>query len=291
MATVQAPFDLLEVKLSAPVMRAGTLSKNDVIARLRRASARLVSVVAPAGYGKTTLLAHWAEADPRAFAWVALDGRDDDPVVLLRYIAAAIHRVKTVPSTVLDALSGPVAYSRPLVTSLVGGALTEGEGSTVIVLDDLHLVANPACLDKLAELFRYIPAGSAIAIASREEPKLPLARWRAQGDVLRDRRRRAAAGRAGGRVRAGRRRGRNRGKRRRRADRPNRGLGGRGVSRGARAPSRGDRPIGRLSAQVLGRRSVRIRLLPARTPVTVARRGEAVPAAHLGPGSHARQPL
>ncbi len=183
MATVQAPFDLVEVKLSAPFKRAGTLSKADLIARLRRASARFVSVVAPAGYGKTTFLAHWAEADPRSFAWVALDGRDDDPLVLLRYIAAAIHRVKSVPSTVFDALSGPGASTRPLLVSLVGGALAEGEGSTVIVLDDLHLVGNPSCLDVLAELFGYVPAGSAIAIASREEPQLPLARWRAQGLV------------------------------------------------------------------------------------------------------------
>ena len=70
-----------------------------------------------------------------------------------------------------------------MLASLVGGALTAGEGSTVIVLDDLHLVANPSCLDVLAALFEYVPAGSAIAIASREEPQLPLARWRAQGQV------------------------------------------------------------------------------------------------------------
>ena len=183
MAIAGAPFDLVEVKLSAPFRRAGTLSKADLIARLRRASARFVSVVAPAGYGKTTFLAHWAEADPRPFAWVALDGRDEDPVQFLRYIAAAIHRVKTVPSAVFDALSGPGAPSRLMLASLVGGALTAGEGSTVVVLDDLHLVANPACLDVLAALFEYVPAGSAIAIASRAEPQLPLARWRAQGQV------------------------------------------------------------------------------------------------------------
>ena len=53
----------------------------------------------------------------------------------------------------------------------------------MLVLDDLHAVANPSCLDVLAELFEYVPAGSQIAIASREEPALPLARWRAQGLV------------------------------------------------------------------------------------------------------------
>ena len=53
----------------------------------------------------------------------------------------------------------------------------------MLVLDDLHAVANPSCLDVLAGLFEYVPAGSQIAVASREEPALPLARWRAQGSV------------------------------------------------------------------------------------------------------------
>ncbi len=57
------------------------------------------------------------------------------------------------------------------------------ERPLVLVLDDLHAVANPSCLDVLAALFAYVPAGSQIAIASREEPALPLARWRAHGSV------------------------------------------------------------------------------------------------------------
>ena len=142
-----------------------------------------MTVVAPAGYGKTTLLAQWAEADPRPFAWVALDGRDDDPVVFLRYIAAAIHGVEPLPPDVFDALSGPGGSSWALRVPRVGSALAALERPLVLVLDDLHAVANPACLDVLAELFRYVPAGSQIAIASREEPPLPLARWRAQGSV------------------------------------------------------------------------------------------------------------
>ncbi len=65
----------------------------------------------------------------------------------------------------------------------IGSALAALEGPLVLVLDDLHLVDNPSCLDVLAALFEYVPAGSQIAIASREEPALPLARWRAQGRV------------------------------------------------------------------------------------------------------------
>ena len=65
----------------------------------------------------------------------------------------------------------------------IGRALAALERPLVLVLDDLHTVANPSCLDALTELFQYVPAGSQIAVASREEPTLPLARWRAQGSV------------------------------------------------------------------------------------------------------------
>ena len=83
MAVADVPFDLVQVKLAAPQPRPGTTAKRDVIERLCGSQVPCVSVVAPAGYGKTTLLAMWAEADPRAFAWVALDGvaRDRKSVV------------------------------------------------------------------------------------------------------------------------------------------------------------------------------------------------------------------
>ena len=159
------------------------MAKAELIARLCASTVPFVSVVAPAGYGKTTLLAKWADADPRPFAWVALDGRDGDAVVFLRYIAAAIHRVEPVPPEVFDALSGPGGSTWSNRVPRVGRALAALERPLVLVLDDLHAVANPACLDVLAALFQYVPAGSQIAVASREAPPLPLARWRAHGLV------------------------------------------------------------------------------------------------------------
>ncbi len=186
MAAVTAtglPFDVVEAKLAAPLTRPGTVAKADVIARLCAGSVPFATVVAPAGYGKTTLLARWAETDLRPFAWVALNGRDGDPVVFLRYIAAAIHRVAPLPSEVFAALSGRGGTGGAMRVSRVGAALAAVDTPLVLVLDDLHTVGNPSCLDVLAELFPYVPAGSLIAVASREEPVLPLARWRAQGLV------------------------------------------------------------------------------------------------------------
>lgn len=183
MSVAGVPFDLAEVKLVAPSTRPGTVAKEDVIARLSTAGTPIVTVAAPAGYGKTTLLARWAEADPRPFAWVVLDARDSDATVFLRYIAAAIHRIEPVSSDVFDALSGPGGSTWATRVPRVGRALAALDRPLVLVLDDLHLVGNPSCLDVLAELVQYVPAGSQIAIASREEPALPLARWRTNGHV------------------------------------------------------------------------------------------------------------
>ena len=247
MAVADVPFDLVEVKLAAPQARPGTTAKRDVIERLCQSQVPCVSVVAPAGYGKTTLLARWAEADPRPFAWVALDGVDDDDAVMfLRYIAAAIHSVEPLSSEVFAALSGPGGSTWSKRVPRVGSALAALERPLVLVLDDLHAVRNPSCLDAIAALLGYLPAGSQIAIASREEPALPLARWRARGLVHEIGVADLRLGRAGGRAAVGR-RGRAAGRERTvRADRAHGGLARRLVPRGAvvagRRVERGERP-------------------------------------------------
>ena len=181
MAVAELPFDLVEAKLGAPSIRPGTVAKQDVIARLRASRVPFATVIAPAGYGKTTLLARWAEADPRPFAWVALDGRDDDGVPFLRYIAAAMHRVEPVAPEVFAALAGPGASIWSTGVPRVGSALATLRRPLVLVLDDLHAVEGLSCLDVLAALCEYVPSGSQLVIASREAPALPLARWRTRG--------------------------------------------------------------------------------------------------------------
>jgi LuxR family transcriptional regulator, maltose regulon positive regulatory protein len=180
---VEISFDLPEAKLASPSVRPGTVAKTDAIARLSAASAPFATVVAPAGYGKTTLLAQWADADPRPFAWVALDRSDDDSLMLLRSIATAMDRIEPVSPDVFDALSGPGESIWSARVPRVGGALSARKRPLVLAFDDLHAVDNQTSLDVLGELSRYVPAGSQIAFASREEPTLPLARWRADGSL------------------------------------------------------------------------------------------------------------
>ena len=97
-------FDLIASKLRLPQVRSGTIRRSSLIERLMRDDSRsIVSVVAPPGYGKTTLLSHWAERSTQAFAWVSIDEQDNDPRVLLSYVAKALDAVQPVGGRVFEA--------------------------------------------------------------------------------------------------------------------------------------------------------------------------------------------
>ena len=102
------PVEILESKLYKPVIRSGVVPRPQLLAQLRAArEVPTVAVVAPAGYGKTTLLALWAEADDRAFAWLSVDPHDNDPIVLLTHLAVELDRVSPLPAETFDALRSP----------------------------------------------------------------------------------------------------------------------------------------------------------------------------------------
>ena len=177
------PFDIDEAKLTAPRIRPASVKKAGTISTLLASSTPITTVIAPAGYGKTTLLGRWAEDDPRPFAWVSLDSRDDDGVVFLRNIASAIHRIEPIARSVFSGLTGP-GNSIWTRVPLVGNALAALRRPMVVALDDVHALTNPSCLNALASLVDYVPPNSQIVITSRTEPALPVARWRAQGALL-----------------------------------------------------------------------------------------------------------
>ena len=116
----------------------------------------LVTLVAPAGYGKTTLLCDWADHDERPFAWVTLDHQDNDPECLEASVGLAVERVAPQRTT----------------------------GRFVLVLDDLHALHDPAAHAALAGLLAGLPEEVTLALASRRPPALPIARMRAQRRVL-----------------------------------------------------------------------------------------------------------
>jgi LuxR family transcriptional regulator, maltose regulon positive regulatory protein len=172
-----------ESKLHIPVGRAGIVVRSVLVDRLVAENAPpVVSVVAPPGYGKTTLLAQWADRRPARVAWVSTDDRDNDPTVLLASIAVALNRIEPIDPSVFRALTSPGAAIT--VPPRLVSAIAAMREPVTLVLDHFEAVTNRECLDAIAELALGLPAGSHLAIGSRERLPLPAARLRAQGGVL-----------------------------------------------------------------------------------------------------------
>jgi LuxR family transcriptional regulator, maltose regulon positive regulatory protein len=175
---------LLEAKLSIPRPRPGTVRRTRLLRQLRAArDRRVISIVAPPGYGKTSLLVQWTAQDPRSVAWLTADHGDNDPVVFLTYLAAAIDRIEPLDPDLFRAI-GSLAVSPRTVVGRILVALQRRAQPVLIVIDDAHRLTDQTCLDALGELITYLPEGSKVVIVGREPVALPFPRWRAEGLML-----------------------------------------------------------------------------------------------------------
>ncbi len=177
-------FDFIASKLRPPSVWPGTIRRPSLIERLARDDSRpIVSVVAPTGYGKTTLLSQWAERSDQAFAWLSVDEHDNDPKALLGYVAAALDAVQPVGGRVFEALASPSSSVPGSVVPRLGSAFWSMTMPVVLVLDDVHLLHNRECRDALSVLADCVPPGSRLVLAGHGEPPLRVARLRAEGRV------------------------------------------------------------------------------------------------------------
>jgi LuxR family transcriptional regulator, maltose regulon positive regulatory protein len=178
-------FDLIAAKLRRPQTRPGTIGRSSLLEKLARPdSGPIVSVVAPAGYGKTTLLAQWAERNGQAFAWVQVDEQDNDPKVLLRYVAGALDAIEPVDDRVFDALASPASSVPGSVVPRLGSAFASMRVPVVLVLDDVHLLRNSECRAALSVLAGHVPAGGRLVFAGRDAPPVRVGRLRAEGRIV-----------------------------------------------------------------------------------------------------------
>jgi LuxR family maltose regulon positive regulatory protein len=177
--------DLVRLKLRRPLVRRGTVRRSSLVERLARGDqGPIVSVVAPPGYGKTTVLAQWAERNGQSFAWVSVDERDNDPKVLLTYVAQALNAVEPIDDRVFDALASPGSSVPGSVLPRLGSAFSSMTAPVALILDDVHVLRNRECQDALSVLAEHVPVGSRLALAARAQPPLRVARLRAEGRIL-----------------------------------------------------------------------------------------------------------
>ncbi|HEY6274944.1 MAG TPA: LuxR C-terminal-related transcriptional regulator [Streptosporangiaceae bacterium] len=198
----------IEAKLHAPNVHPEWMERPGLVAQLAGATAGLILVDAPAGFGKTTLVAQWraSTAETRPFAWVSLSRGDNDPGRLWWYVVTALQRARPQlgAQAILKELRVPTPDFTGLVLPMLANELAALPEPVVLVLDDYHVIKDRSCHDQIAFLLANLPPPAQIVLITRADPALPLARLRAAGRLaeLRARELRFTAGEAATLLRA-----------------------------------------------------------------------------------------
>ncbi len=177
---------LVATKLNLPLLRPRVVARPRLRALLDRGlEARLTLISAPAGFGKTTLLADWlARARPGlAIAWLSLDESDNEPSAFWPHVVAALQAASARVGAAFPDLPSALQPDQGFVALLVN-QLAEGETPIVLVLDDLHLVDRADIHEQLGFLVEHLPPHVHVVVSTRADPGLPLARLRVRGDLV-----------------------------------------------------------------------------------------------------------
>jgi LuxR family maltose regulon positive regulatory protein len=179
---------LLATKLTVPGLRADLVPRPRLALRLDEGRGRgLVLACAPAGYGKTVLLAEWVRRGRAPAAWLSLDAGDNDPARFWRHAVAALDRVRPGISERMGPLLGPHASPsfEPLMTALINevAGQPDADEALLLVLDDYHVISSQLVHSSLGFLLEHQPPGLRLALTSRSDPPLALARLRARGQL------------------------------------------------------------------------------------------------------------
>ncbi len=185
-----SPYELLSTKLSLPGLRSPRVLRRSLLARLDAGlEQKLTLLSAPAGFGKTTLVVEWVESlkeqvDGPKVAWVSLDSGDNDPVRFWRYIFTAIQAFDLEAGrsalALLNASQQP--HYEAALTALING-IAQRSGKDILVLEDYHFIVNPQIHEVVASLLDHLPPALHLALLTRSDPPLPLARLRARNEI------------------------------------------------------------------------------------------------------------
>ncbi len=182
------PTGLLKTKLYRPSVRDSWVARPRLRGQLDRGlheGERLILISAPAGYGKTTLLAEWLASRRIPAAWLSLDEQDNDPIRFWMYVIAALQTLASdLGKQSFELLQSPQPPPIPLVLSDLLNEVTNLSDPTVLILDDYHLISATAIHDSVAYVLDHLPRNLHLALSTRADPPLPLARLRARDQVV-----------------------------------------------------------------------------------------------------------
>ena len=185
--TVPGPAVLLATKLTAPALRPHLISRAALVQALWAGDGRKLTLLdAPAGWGKTTLLAQWIapERERNEVAWLSLDLADNDPARFWTYVVTALQKARPGLDTRAVELIGVNAGLQQVVLPTLLNALASLDERILLILDDYHVVTNRAIHEEMAFFIELMPTNLSLVIATRSDPPLPLARLRAGGHLL-----------------------------------------------------------------------------------------------------------
>ena len=175
---------LIETKLRAPGLGRQILSRPRLVEVLAASDSPVGVLVAPPGFGKTTLLAQWDESDERPFAWLSLGEGENDPLVFWSYLVASVRRVDPdFGSTVEVSLSSMGGLALDAVVARILNELDALDQPVVLILDDYQRISSRECHETLGLFLERQPPTIQVVISTRSDPPLPLARVRANGQL------------------------------------------------------------------------------------------------------------
>ncbi len=179
----QFALHLIKSRLRPPQPLLELLRRDRLLEQLSAATASLIVVSAPGGSGKTVALSQWVQSDPRPVAWLQADEADNDPLVFLHYLTAALGGVADIDPLVAGWLQlAPPPVETRILPALA--AAVHDSAPFLMVVDDVHLVTNEACWQVLGLLLEQLPSRAQLCLSGRTAPALPLARIRAAGRLL-----------------------------------------------------------------------------------------------------------
>ncbi|NRS50597.1 LuxR C-terminal-related transcriptional regulator [Brevibacillus sp. HB2.2] len=176
---------IVTTKLYMPPPRLKTVTRHQLIEQLNEGLNRKLTVIsAPAGSGKTTLVSEWLASGDRPFAWISMDEGDNDPARFFTYLFTALQNIgPNIGSGIYPLFHSPQPLPIELMISTLLHEIIAIPNPFVLVLDDYHVLKTGPLDDAISFLLERMPRQMHLVIATREEPRLPIARLRVRNQL------------------------------------------------------------------------------------------------------------